>query len=158
MTTDWADAPDVEISFTPQAWVHYLATTVDAPGETDWTAPLESVLQFCGGQLPDDDQCSSDGLRYMPQAPAWTRDWAGPFAISILNRDEIEDYLGRRAAIIAEKRQSWTGEDPWEDHPDHPSSDWMYEVSNGDTRRGYVDWVQARMEAARDDDLDLPEP
>lgn len=158
MTTDWTDAPDVEISFTPQAWVRDLAITVDAPGETDWTAPLAEVLTLCGGVLPEDDQYSSDDLRNMSQAPAWARDWNGPFAISITNRDEIEDYLERRARIIAEKRRSWTGEDPWDDHPDHPSSDWSQEVANGDTRRGYVDWVRARLEEALHDDLDLPEP
>lgn len=28
----------------------------------------------------------------------------------------------------------------------YPVQDWEYEVANGDTRRGYADWVQACME------------
>jgi hypothetical protein len=31
--------------------------------------------------------------------------------------------------------------DYWGESPDHPVSDWMYWVSNGDTRLGYWDWV-----------------
>ena len=29
----------------------------------------------------------------------------------------------------------------WGEHPKYPSSDWKYEVSNGDTRLGYWEWV-----------------
>jgi hypothetical protein len=38
----------------------------------------------------------------------------------------------------------------WDDHPDYPSTDWQYEVENGDTRRGYWDWVAAKLEEAED--------
>jgi hypothetical protein len=31
----------------------------------------------------------------------------------------------------------------WGEHPDLPASDWMYEVSNGDTRLGYWEWCAA---------------
>ncbi|QRM34823.1 hypothetical protein [Microvirga sp. VF16] len=40
----------------------------------------------------------------------------------------------------------------WDDHPDYPSEDWKYEVENGDTRRGYWDWVAAKLEEAEDED------
>ena len=34
--------------------------------------------------------------------------------------------------------------DYWNDEdPDYPASDWQYEVANGDTRRGYWEWVEA---------------
>jgi hypothetical protein len=36
----------------------------------------------------------------------------------------------------------------WDDHPDYPSKDWQHEVENGDTRRGYWDWVAAKLEEA----------
>src|SRR3954452_4769817 len=36
----------------------------------------------------------------------------------------------------------------WDDHPDFASEDWKYEVENGDTRRGYWDWVAAKLEEA----------
>jgi len=34
-------------------------------------------------------------------------------------------------------------QDPWRDDPTYPPSDWHYQVANGDTRRGYWDWVVA---------------
>jgi hypothetical protein len=50
----------------------------------------------------------------------------------------------------------------WDDHPDFPSEDWQHEVENGDTRRGYWDWVAAKLEEAEnegneaEDGSDLP--
>lgn len=37
--------------------------------------------------------------------------------------------------------------EPWQDHPDFPASDWQHEVAAGDTRRSYVEWVKAQIEA-----------
>ncbi|PKP99097.1 MAG: hypothetical protein CVT74_08935 [Alphaproteobacteria bacterium HGW-Alphaproteobacteria-13] len=34
--------------------------------------------------------------------------------------------------------------EPWAAHQDHALGDWKYEVSNDDTRLGYLDWVAAR--------------
>lgn len=36
---------------------------------------------------------------------------------------------------------------PWGEHPEWPVSDWQIEVANGDTRRGYWEWVAANIEA-----------
>lgn len=38
----------------------------------------------------------------------------------------------------------------WGEHPSYPSEDWKYEVEAGDTRRGYWDWVVAKLEQAED--------
>lgn len=35
-------------------------------------------------------------------------------------------------------------DNPWEEHPDYPMSDWRYEVANEDTVRSYQDWVRAK--------------
>jgi len=35
-------------------------------------------------------------------------------------------------------------DNPWEEHPNYPMSDWRYEVANEDTVRGYQDWVRAK--------------
>lgn len=32
------------------------------------------------------------------------------------------------------------------EHPDYPEAQWQYEVGEGDTRRGYWDWVAANVE------------
>lgn len=37
--------------------------------------------------------------------------------------------------------------EPWQDHPDFPVSYWKQEVADGDTRRSYVEWVKAQIEA-----------
>jgi hypothetical protein len=36
--------------------------------------------------------------------------------------------------------------DSWVERPGHLIADWRYEVSNGDTMRGYADWCAARDE------------
>ncbi|PZR93462.1 MAG: hypothetical protein DI537_10070 [Stutzerimonas stutzeri] len=36
--------------------------------------------------------------------------------------------------------------DPWADHPIYGSDDWRHEVSNGDTRQSYSEWVASRIE------------
>ena len=40
----------------------------------------------------------------------------------------------------------------WGEHPDYPVEDWQYEVMNADTRLGYWDWVQGRIDVEEDDD------
>jgi len=39
------------------------------------------------------------------------------------------------------KRDYWNDE-----HPDYPLSDWQNEVTNGDTRRGYWEFVEMSVE------------
>ena len=34
----------------------------------------------------------------------------------------------------------------WSSHEHYPVVDWIFEVTNGDTRRGYWDWVQSCIE------------
>lgn len=33
------------------------------------------------------------------------------------------------------------------ENPHYPLKDWQYEVANGDTRLGYSDWVEAKLES-----------
>lgn len=41
----------------------------------------------------------------------------------------------------------------WGKHPTHKIDDWQYLVSNGDTRLGYWEWVQAQI-----DEYEGPQP
>lgn len=34
----------------------------------------------------------------------------------------------------------------WNEHPEYPVIDWLYEVANLNTRQGYWYWVLARVE------------
>lgn len=36
-----------------------------------------------------------------------------------------------------------------EEHPDYPKQDWKYEVTNGDTKLGYAEWVEHKIELNR---------
>ncbi len=38
--------------------------------------------------------------------------------------------------------------DYWGEDPEFPVADWQYEVSNGDTRMGYWEWVADHRRAA----------
>ena len=33
----------------------------------------------------------------------------------------------------------------WGEHPEYPVEDWIADVANGDTRRGYWEWVEAKL-------------
>ena len=37
--------------------------------------------------------------------------------------------------------------DPWVEDKDYPVMNWQYEVSQNDTRLGYIDWVDHKKEA-----------
>ncbi len=34
----------------------------------------------------------------------------------------------------------------WDNHPEYPVEDWMYEVNNEDTRSSYWEWVVSQIE------------
>lgn len=34
----------------------------------------------------------------------------------------------------------------WGKHPDYPVEDWKYEVTNGSTRLGYWEWIEAKQQ------------
>ncbi|PZU66754.1 hypothetical protein [Sphingobium sp.] len=40
----------------------------------------------------------------------------------------------------------------WDDNADYPVDDWRTEVANGDTRLGYLDWIEARSEMLAPED------
>lgn len=42
-------------------------------------------------------------------------------------------------------------EDGWGEHPDYLIGDWREDVANGDTRRGYWDWVLYNIETHQED-------
>lgn len=72
-------------TFTPQAWINDYAVTVDAEGETTW-----DVTEHLNTLSPADRQAvmkpntdASDTLREIETAPAWIRNWSGPFMIEV---------------------------------------------------------------------------
>ena len=42
--------------------------------------------------------------------------------------------------------------DTWGSHPIHPVEDWQHEVSNDETRLGYWEWVESRLDEDYCDD------
>jgi hypothetical protein len=51
--------------------------------------------------------------------------------------------MTREAAELAERHGG-----TWGEHPQHPVTDWVYAVSNDDTRSGYWEWVLVQLESA----------
>lgn len=70
----------LHLRFHPQAWQNDYAIPVDPEGDTEWWSAFDGVV------VPDDDTYESDDLRYLPGAPQWVTDWAGPFYIEVLSR------------------------------------------------------------------------
>lgn len=54
----------------------------------------------------------------------------------------VDKGLGRDK--LAEK---YDRKGKWGEHPDYPLSGWKCAVTNGDTRRGYWEWVACMIEA-----------
>lgn len=76
------------------------------------------------------------------------------------NSDEMDDgYVDLADATIC---MTWVGrpstDDPREEATDYPVCDWRYEVSQDDTRLGYLDWVARKRECAVDRAADDIEP
>lgn len=84
-------APRYVATFEPQAWINDYAVAVDAEGETAWDctdylrqeegleAEVRAAIAEEGYWLDQDDVFAAD-----PAAPAWVRDWHGPFTITIV--------------------------------------------------------------------------
>lgn len=74
-----------------------------------------------------------------------------------MSDDQLRAYV---AQLIHPGEQAAIGQgarEYWEEDPDHSAEDWRYAVANGDTRRGYWEWVAAaKAEAAQE--AELPEP
>jgi len=77
-------------TFTPQAWVNDYAIEVELEGEAEW-----DVTEFLASLTPEaredalvSDSYESDVLRDLENAPAWVKDWSGPFYITV---EESED-------------------------------------------------------------------
>jgi len=41
----------------------------------------------------------------------------------------------------------------WDEYADYPVKDWQHEVADGDTRLGYIGWVNHQIEADEDERL-----
>jgi hypothetical protein len=79
----------------PQEWVDDYALSVDPPGETTWdcTAFIKADPERFGDvelTIDEEDRWldTNDALREDPNAPAWVKEWSGPFTITVSYREE----------------------------------------------------------------------
>ncbi len=56
------------------------------------------------------------------------------------------------AITIRKLQEQYGGE--FGDHPGFPVEDWQQEVAGDDTRKGYWEWVKAKVEEAEDEEPD----
>jgi len=92
--------------FHPQAWVDDYAMAVDTEGPIEWEV----------GAVPDtmqDDEYESDDLRFHENAPAWVKNWSGPFYIELL-RDEVSTI----DPVTDERGAELLGMIAWNDYAD----------------------------------------
>ena len=71
--------------FHPQAWINDYAVDCDGQSPSTWDVtdylhPLPAPMRTA---LMQANSFESDGLRELDDAPAWTRNWTGPFYISV---------------------------------------------------------------------------
>jgi hypothetical protein len=68
----------------------------------------------------------------------------------ILERKIVAFFRADERVEISNPRQppapQASPDNPWEEHPDYPMSDWRYEVANQDTVCGYQNWVKAKLD------------
>lgn len=70
-----AGGPTVTVTFRPQAWQNDYAVPADPEGPTTWEVPVERLLGI------EPHTHDADELRHEALAPAWVREWSGPFEI-----------------------------------------------------------------------------
>lgn len=71
-------------TFVPQAWSNNYAVEVDPEGETsfDITPEVESMGKENALAIKDNTN-ASDMFQYAAHAPAWVKQWSGPFYIRL---------------------------------------------------------------------------
>jgi hypothetical protein len=71
--------------FTPQAWVNDYAVPVDPEGPAEWdcTDYVQSLTHEQFLEVMEPDTYASDDVRSGSNAPAWVKDWTGPFYITV---------------------------------------------------------------------------
>lgn len=67
--------------FTPQAWVNDYAIDVDLEGPDTFDV-TDEINTDHDGIIPDDDY-DLDDLHLAKAAPAWVREWSGPFYVRV---------------------------------------------------------------------------
>lgn len=77
-------ANQIFATFVPQVWINDHAVTIDPPGETDIDVTA-AVLAMTRAEALDlrDDTDQTDALLDLDTAPAWIRDWTGPFYLAV---------------------------------------------------------------------------
>ena len=71
----------VRVRFVPQVWINDYAVTADPQGPETFLIPAEDAKN--GRRWLKDHAYESDSLRTHPNAPAWIKNWPGPFEIEL---------------------------------------------------------------------------
>lgn len=85
-TDDRAAPQTVVLRFMPQAWIRDDAVAVDPEHPDTWDVPLSLLLErFPTVQDWNDEASERDDMRLEGNAPAWVRNWSGPFEIELVD-------------------------------------------------------------------------
>ncbi|AMK23232.1 MULTISPECIES: hypothetical protein [Sphingomonadaceae] len=101
-------------------------------------------------------RCCQPTLKQAPIGFEWaetcSKPWVNEFGGGwcAIHADRVECQATREGLAAALRTEAPAAETlskfhgAWGALPDHPVTDWQYEVANGDTRLGYWDWVVIR--------------
>lgn len=132
-------------------------------GETSKTPTPQALIYMGGGLiyevllhdiseniqfiLVDEDTDGGDPECLMP----WKTDsvfrnelYVTELPVRDIEEDDDFGYSALREKVTAFLQGDSETDDGWKSDPKFPVSDWQYEVANGDTRRGYEEWVDAK--------------
>lgn len=79
------NATRYKATFRPQAWIHDYAVPVDPEGPVSWdcTAYVSALPEHVRASVLVGSNYDSDDVRTDPAAPAWVREWSGPFEVDV---------------------------------------------------------------------------
>ncbi|AOH85578.1 hypothetical protein AWL63_18195 [Sphingomonas panacis] len=74
------------LRFRPQAWIRDYAVDTDPDHPDTWEVPVSLLLErFPTRESWHQHGNDRDDIRFEGSAPAWVRDWTGPFEVEILD-------------------------------------------------------------------------
>lgn len=86
------EAMEVTARFHPQAWVNDYAIDADPDGPVEFdVTPEVMAMGEDMARAVSNDTGDSDNLRDAMNAPAWIKEWSGPFWIEV--EDSIEEFF-----------------------------------------------------------------
>lgn len=114
-----------------------MATNINSiPGFITSTAEDPSGRQFIEIQTSPLSEVAK--IKSIAEIYQWAKD-----------NDHSVTYYGSSMSfqLTPDDSEKWEPGSNWDQHHEYPAEDWSHEIQNGDTRLGYHEWVNAKLES-----------